>query len=84
MGDVAVELRPDVLKLFVPVYGLTRAVRTRSGKDEISPCLHHGASLLQQISAVIGGFDLVFDSVGQRAFGKVPGIAFLAAPVAKA
>ncbi len=33
MGDVAVELRPDVLKLFVPVYGLTRAVRTRSSTD---------------------------------------------------
>ena len=38
------------------------------------PVLHHLPPLLEQISAVIGGFCRVADSMGEGTFGQVPRI----------
>lgn len=48
------------------------------------PRLHHRAALVQQISAVIGRFDLVRNGVRERPFGKVTGVTLFAVKIAMA
>jgi hypothetical protein len=48
------------------------------------PRFHHRAALLDQISAVIGRFNLVRDGVYERPLGKVAGVAVFAGPIARA
>lgn len=52
--------------------------------DKISPRIHHGSTLVQQVSTVVSSFYLVLDKMRERSFCQVPGVALLTAPVAKA
>lgn len=55
-----------------------------AGIDVLRPRLHERAPLFQQVSSVIRSFDLVRDSVSERALGKVARVAVFARPIPKA